>query len=292
VHPAWPAARVRDRGGMGAKRRIPPVLPVPCDVLLPLGAKRRTGVDDGRSCDVLLARLATHQSGVVGRAQLEAIGFRRNEIAHRVRTGRLIRIHQGVYAVGHEDVSPRGRMVAALLAAGPGAALSHRTAAHLWMLVPSMPQLAEVTLTNRRPRQRRGLTIHHAKQTKITIHQGLPVTTPSQTLADIKDDRAWSEALYLGLVDRSQAPYGAEPTRSELEGKLLPALKAAGLPRPRVNHRIGRYRPDFLWPEHSSSSRPTAGPRTAIAPPSKTTVRATPTCKRRASRCSASRGAR
>jgi len=65
-----------------------------------------------------------------------------------------------------------------------------------------------------------------------------------------QDDGAWSEALYLGLVKSSDAPLGAEPTRSELERRLLPALKAAGLPEPVTNHRFGRYRPDFYWPHH------------------------------------------
>ena len=66
----------------------------------------------------------------MGREQLVALGFTRQEINHRVRTKRLSRVCQGVYAVGHEALSDRGRMIAALLAAGPGAALSHRTAAY------------------------------------------------------------------------------------------------------------------------------------------------------------------
>ena len=76
------------------------------------------------------------------------------------------------------------------------------------------------------------------------------MTTPLQTFRDIQDDGAWSEALYLGLVKSSDAPLGAEPTRSELERRLLPALKAAGLPEPVTNHRFGRCRPDFYWPHH------------------------------------------
>ena len=144
-------------------------------------------------------------------------------------------------------------MIAALLAAGPGAVLSHRAAAYLWKLLPSMPRFIHVTLTDRRPRQREGLRIHQAKRLETTRHQALPVTTPRQTIEQLKGpdaDRAASEALYLGLIDRSDAPDGAEPTRSELERKLLPALQAAGLPQPVVNRRFGRYRPDFFWPEH------------------------------------------
>ena len=185
--------------------------------------------------------------------QLAALGLSRREIGQRVESDRLIRIHQGVYAVGHEDVSDRGRMIAALLAAGPGAVLSHRTAAALWRILPSMPQFVHVTLTDRRPRQREGLRIHQAKRLETTRHQALPVTTPRQTIEQLEGpdaDRAASEALYLDLINRSDAPDGAEPTRSELERKLLSALQAAGLPQPVVNRRFGRYRPDFLWPEH------------------------------------------
>jgi very-short-patch-repair endonuclease len=197
----------------------------------------------------LLARLATRQCGVVGRRQLVALGFSEDEIDHRVKTRRLNRLHRGVYAVGHESIADRGRMIAGLLAAGDGAVLSHSTAATLWKLLPSMPQFVEVTLSDRRPRQRSGLRVHRAQRLESTVHQRLPVTTPLQTLNDLRDDRAWAEALYLGLVDRSEAPHEVEPTRSELERKLLASLRAAGLPRPLVNHRLGPYRPDFLWPE-------------------------------------------
>jgi very-short-patch-repair endonuclease len=182
--------------------------------------------------------------------QLVAIGFTDDEIDYRVNVRRLIRIHQGVYAVGHEALSDRARMIAGLLAAGPGAVLSHRAAAVLWKLIPSMPPFVDVTLTDRRPRHREGLRIHHSKHIETTTHEGLPVTTPLRTLKDFPDPRAWSEALYLGLVDDADAPASAEPTRSELERKLLPAIRSAALPRPLVNHRIGRYRADFFWPEH------------------------------------------
>ena len=139
--------RVRDRGRVPGKRRTRTVLPVPCDVLRRIGGKRRSDGADGHSCDVLLARLATSQSGAVGRKQLLALGFTSDEIDHRLETRRLLPVHRGVYAVGHEALSDRGRCIAALLAAGPGAVLSHRTALALWKLIPSMPQLIEVTLT-------------------------------------------------------------------------------------------------------------------------------------------------
>jgi len=217
-----------------------------------VGVKRRTGELGRHECDVLRARLASRQAGAVGREQVVALGFSRDEIAHGLTRRRLIRVHQGVYAVGHEALSDRGRMIAALLAAGPGAVLSHETAAYLWKLVSSMPPFVHVTLTGRRPRGREGLVIHHADQVDTTVHHGLPTTTPAQTLAQLEPtqrDRATAEALIRGLIPRSADDH-AEPTRSELEDALLPALDKAQLPRPLVNHRVMGREVDFFWPDH------------------------------------------
>jgi very-short-patch-repair endonuclease len=225
---------------------------VPIDVLHRIGAERRSGRAERRDFDVLLARLATRQEGAVGRGQLIALGFSRREIELLVKARRLIRVHRGVYAVGHEALSERGRMIAALLAAGPGAALSHRTAAHLWRLIPVMPPFADVTLTDRAPRRRAGLQIHHARRLDTTIHQGLPTTTPPQTIAQLRGserERARAEALVLGLIARSDDDH-AEPTRSELEDALLPALRKAQLPRPLVGHQLLGYTVDFYRPDH------------------------------------------
>ncbi len=133
----------------------------------------------------MVARLATTQAGVVGVEQLLALGMTRGAIKHRVRSGRLIRVHRGVYAVGHEALSDRGRMIAALIAAGPGAALSHRTAAYHWKLIPSMPQFPDVTVTGRVPRRRANLRVHQAKRLDVTVHQGLQTTTPLQTITQL-----------------------------------------------------------------------------------------------------------
>ena len=142
---------------MAGKRRYSGPLPIPLDVLRPIAGKRREGTVDRRDLDVFRARLATRQHGVLSRAQLAALGYTTDEIDYDAAVQRIIRIHQGVYAVGHEAVSDRGRMIAALLATGPHAAISHETAAHLWSLIPSMPQLIHVTLTDRAPRRRHGI---------------------------------------------------------------------------------------------------------------------------------------
>jgi very-short-patch-repair endonuclease len=237
---------------VAAKRRYPPVLPVPIDVLLPLAAKRRSGRLGRAELDVLRTGLATRQEGVVGRSQLAALGYTRHELAHDVKRGRLIAVHQGVYAVGHQALSDRGRMIAALLAAGPGATLSHETAAYHWSLIPSLPPFIDVTLTDRKPRRRTGLRVHVATQLDVTTHRQLPVTTPLQTLVQLPQptrDRARAEALVNKLIPRTADDH-AEPTRSELEDALLPALEEAQLPKPLVNTVVLGHEVDFFWPNH------------------------------------------
>jgi hypothetical protein len=211
--------------------------------------------------DAVTAALASRQGGVVGRKQLLARGISAKAIDYRVKVGRLRVIHAGVYAVGHDAIPIRGRLCAALLVAGPGSALSHRTAAHVLKLLPSMPPFVEVTTTKRAPRNRPGLVFHHATNLETTRRHGLPVTTPIRTLRDLPKhelERAASEALVLKLVthDELRAQGGrlarlvVGATRSGLERAFLKAVLDAGLPEPLTNHRIGPYTVDFYWPSH------------------------------------------
>ena len=189
---------------------------------------------------------------MVGRRQLAALGVPSRVIDGDVARGRLLRVHRGVYAVGHEALSDRGRMIAALLAAGPGATLSHRTAAHLWGLLPSMPPFIDVSLTDRAPRPRPGLRIHGVAALDTAVKDGLYVTTPLQTIAQLRGadaDRARAEALVRRLIPRDADDH-AQPTRSALERALLPALEAAQLPAPRCNHPVEGHEADFVWPAH------------------------------------------
>jgi very-short-patch-repair endonuclease len=224
-----------------------------------------------RSVDEAIAQLASRSGGAVDRAQLRALGLGRGAIRHRLEIGRLRPLHHGVYAVGHDALPPRGRLVAGLLVAGPGAALSHRTAAGLWKLTPSLPQFVEITTTTAAPRSRPSLIFHQTKELHARRRHDLPVTTPIRTLRDLAatlpyDDveRACSEALVLRLTTAQElacqsgpgaavlariAGAGVAPTRSELERAFLRAIRKAGLPDPEVNYRIGRYVVDFAWPE-------------------------------------------
>src|SRR4051812_32727681 len=86
--------------------------------------------------DHAIAALAWRQYGVVERAQLLAMGFSVKEIDYRVAIGPLRIVYPGVYAVGHERLAPEGRWLAAVFAGGARAALSHRSAARLWGLLP------------------------------------------------------------------------------------------------------------------------------------------------------------
>jgi very-short-patch-repair endonuclease len=217
---------------------------------------------EGPPSDVAVARLAARQDGVASRAQLGHLGFTARQIDRRVAAGRLIAIYRGVYAVGHAALTERGRVRAALLAAGPTAVASHLTAARLWELIRSMPDTIEVTVAGRARRSRDGLLIHETtREPEVRRRDGLPLTAPLRTLIDLAAtqpaelvDRAAAEALVRRLVtDRQLQDAGLTapaPTRSELERAFLKIVTQAGLPRPLVNHRIGPYEVDFVWPDH------------------------------------------
>lgn len=212
-----------------------------------------------------IAALAGRQDGVIGRRQLIGLGVRPRTIDEWIAQGRLIPVHRGVYAVGHAALSPRGRSVAALLAVGPDAVLSHRWAAAIWGL-GAWPAHPHVSVPGRRLHRRQGLGIHFTRayaDADLRRRDGLPITSPLRTLADIgADERAVAEAQVLRLVTRSELEAaggrlaravegpGAPPTRSELERTMLRIVRGAGLPRPLTNHRVGPYVVDFLWAAH------------------------------------------
>src|SRR3954453_20787193 len=127
----------RDAGGMGAPRDAGG-MGAPRDAA---GMRRGFHLEphiaaerESRALDAAIATLATRQHGVISREQLEGIGLTRHEIGDRIRAKRLHPLHRGVYAVGHRKVSREGRYLAAVLASGEGAVLSHCSAADLWEL--------------------------------------------------------------------------------------------------------------------------------------------------------------
>jgi very-short-patch-repair endonuclease len=228
--------------------------------------------------DRRLAVLARRQYGVVAREQLRKLGIGDRGIAERVRTGRLHRLHRGVYAVGHEQLRREGRWSAAVLACGPRAVLSHTDAAALWEIRGSSAAVIHVTVPTQNGRiKRKGLRIHRSGRLgadEVTVHERIPTTTVARTLLDLADvlpgqalKRAVDEAEYLRLLDMTSliaavqnnpgrrgakllkaAEGPAELTRNEFEQRFLALVKRHGLPRPTVNTPIAGYETDFAWP--------------------------------------------
>ncbi len=235
-----------------------------------------------RPLDVAIAALAGRQHGVVSRRQLDELGLTRNEIEGRLARGRLHRLHQGVYAVGHRVVSLRGRWMAAVLAAGPGAVLSHRDAAAVWDLRPSQRKRLEVTAPRQHKRPGIDIFTTRLELDEVTAVDRIPVTTVARTLLDLAAvlprsqlERAMERAEALQLTDvvpldallerhrghrgtaalRERLERGIKPalTRSELEDRFLAFLDAHGLPRAEVNSHLQLgdrcFEADFIWRE-------------------------------------------
>src|SRR3954453_2314843 len=110
--------------------------------------------------DQRLAALAARQHGVVAHGQLVALGLSSSAIGVWAKRGRLLRVHRGVYAVGHMALSRNGRFMAAVLACGDGAALSHFSAAVLWEILEDRGQSIHVTAE--KERRCRGVVVHQA----------------------------------------------------------------------------------------------------------------------------------
>lgn len=224
-------------------------------------------------------RLVRQQHWVITRAQLLELGFSRKAIEHRIRAGRLRRVYPGVYAVGHRELSDRGRWMAAVLACGPEAALSHESAGELWKLCPDRGRL-KVSVPIDVVRQPRGLTVHRrATLTKsaVTKRWNIPVTTPAYTLVDLASrlsrnslETAINQADNQDLIDpdalrveldRHRGQPGVATLRhlldrhtlvltdTELERLFVPIAASAGLPRPETQAWLSGFRVDFFWPE-------------------------------------------
>ena len=222
--------------------------------------------------DPTIRRLAGRSDGIVTRRQLRATGISAKAIDNRVERGRLIAIYRGVYTVGHEAVSDRGRIRAALLAAGPRASTSHSTAAFLDHLTPTLPAVLHVTCLAPAPRGRDGLIVHETTRPfEPRLIGGFRATPTRRTLEDLGwPDKLVREALARRLIRPEEVPAGidAMPTQSELERRMRALCRRAGLPEPVAQHRIGRFRVDFAWPEQrvvvETDGWETHGPRKAF----------------------------
>jgi very-short-patch-repair endonuclease len=210
--------------------------------------------------DRVIARIAARQHGVVTTAQLNDAGIDKDGIARRLRAGHLHRLHRGVYAVGHTKLTFEGRCVAAVLALGDGATVSHRSAAALWRMLPPHDGAIEITVPGNGGRdKRKGIKVRRSSTLIAgfrTRRNGIAVTRPKRTLRDLHRTspqpvfrRAIRRALDLHLISSNDLKHEEELTRSELERSFRSICRRHSLPHPEVNARAGPYEVDFLWRE-------------------------------------------
>lgn len=238
--------------------------------------------------DHAIAALAERQHGIVSRRQLCELGLTDDMIDGRTISGRLHRVLREVYAVGHRGIGRRGSMLAAVLACGEGAVVSHGSAAELLGLWDKRPVLVNITGSSQAGRKIDGVRWHRVlrpERWEVTAREGIPCTTVSRTLVDLAGNvslktlsRLVEQAAVLRLLDvpdidrvlargrRRGAPRlravlaswrdegeMMPRLRSLLEARILPAIVAAGLPRPECNVELQiegrRLQVDLLWKE-------------------------------------------
>jgi very-short-patch-repair endonuclease len=210
------------------------------------------------------------------------LGYGASAIRRRLEAGRLHRVYRGVYAVGHRRLSLKGRWMAAVLACGPKAVLSHRAGAALWDLrsIPSGP--IDITVPGRTRRGQTGIRVHNVRRlhpADRATRDGIPVTAVPRTLLDYAEvagkqqlRHALDAAVRMEVLDgraldallarclgrrgrrlvkaavaelRGPAPW----TQSELERAFLALIREDGLPEPRTNVMVAGYLVDMWWPE-------------------------------------------
>lgn len=215
-----------------------------------------------------MVELAAGQHGVVSLPQLTKLGFTPTMLRKRLEAGRLYRVQPKVYSL-LPSLKSAGRMMAAVLSCGPGAALSHRAAAAIWDLGPWPTGAVDVSVAkNKGPR--RGVRIHRVTELEAMEKDGFPVTTPSRTLIDCarteprpRVERMWEQADRLGLLDigeldgsrsrvlqelieeRREAP----PSKNELERAFLDVCREHTIAVPSLNAVVQGEEVDAYWPQ-------------------------------------------
>jgi hypothetical protein len=224
--------------------------------------------------------LARRQHGVVTRGQLIDRGFSAEAIKHRVQKGRLHLVVRGVYAVGRPHLTREGRWMAAVLACGVDAVLSHRSATALWGFGAEHPHYIDVSVRRSSEARINGLRSHRRPSlpsSEVELRRGIPLTTPVRTFLDLATvtgpktlERAINEADKLDVIDadslrRDLDDHPGEPgirllrrvldehtfrlSDDELERLFRPLAAAAGLPTPLTKHMLGKFEVDFFWPD-------------------------------------------
>jgi very-short-patch-repair endonuclease len=223
------------------------------------------------------------QQGVLTHAQLTSLGVGRRTINRWLAAGRLQSVHRDVYAFGPRPLTKRGKWLAAVLAMGPGAFLSHRSASALWGLAGDRPKVDVNAPRGRqvRPGRRSGIKVHRCKfdPGEVTMRDGIRVSTVARTLFDVAEQsqpyelkNAWDGASRLKIlrVPEVAAVYErgrgrrraralirpflqaeqryAEDTASPLEDRFAEFVIAHRLPPPHLNVLVGKDVVDALWP--------------------------------------------
>jgi very-short-patch-repair endonuclease len=237
---------------------------------------------NGGSFDAAVADIAARQHGIVSLPQLRDLGMTGSGVRKRVARRQLHRVHAGVFAVGHTALRSEGHWMAAVIACGPRAVLSHRSAAALWDLRPDPAATVELIATGSKGRGKPEITAHRCQlsEDETTEVRGIPCTTITRTLIDVaplltagslrralnqaeisvgidfagleeaaRSGRRGARALRTLVEDRASEP---QLTRSELEERFLALCRRAGLPRPAVNTTVpvdgAILEVDFSWP--------------------------------------------
>jgi Transcriptional regulator, AbiEi antitoxin/Protein of unknown function (DUF559) len=236
--------------------------------------------------DTQLAGLAARQHGVFGLSQLRQLGITDDAVRKRVVRGRLDRIHRGVYALTPRSLlTGKGLWMAAVLACGPWAALSHRSAAHLYGLRPTTRAGIDVIVPRAAMRRYDGVDVHRSvtlADHDVTTVDSIPVTTLARMILDLAAvvdqrsvERVIGEAVDRGMFDlwavndqlkrnpkhpgtpRVRAALGPDRaglTDSDLEELFVAIWWPTGLPRPQTRFYIDPgdggllIRADFAWP--------------------------------------------
>jgi predicted transcriptional regulator of viral defense system len=135
--------------------------------------------------DAAIAHLALRQHGLLLRAQVLDVGLTDAMIDHRIRSGRWARVCPGLYRLAGVPVSWRQRALAACLVAGPGAVVSHRSAAVLWGLSGFRPGPIEITVPNGHSVRSPLARVHRTAEVSRVVRDGVPLTRPARTIADL-----------------------------------------------------------------------------------------------------------
>jgi very-short-patch-repair endonuclease len=229
-----------------------------------------------RDATVRVCRVAEQQFGVISYRQLRGCGLSQSMISRWAADARIHRYYPGVYTLGHRALTAEGRLVAALLYAGPGAVLSHHTAAWWWSLLDREPATVDVSAPGRRGSLPE-VTVHHPRHLEAVRHRRFPITGVARTLLDSaaglsveRVRRLLAEADYRRLLDFDaveavlgrgqpgsatlrQAAARHRPelafTKSELEEAFIALCERGRLPMPLINTTVMRELVDAQWPE-------------------------------------------